>query len=423
VDPGEIIRLRRDFHRYAEPAFTEIRTSSIVTARLEGLGVEARRGREAMRTDAVARYPDPATREKMRARAVEAGADPELAARATAEGTAVIAEIAGNRPGPTWGIRCDMDALPLTESTDQDHKPAALGFACQDGFMHACGHDGHTAIGLALAARLSDHDFPGRVRILFQPAEEGGRGAAAMIAAGAADGIDRFVAVHLGLGLPSGLVSGGCEGLLATHKLRAMFRGEAAHASGAPEQGRNALVGAATAVLNVMALPRYAAADTRINVGTLHGGDNVNIVPSYAEMTLEARATDADICDALTARVEGVLRGAAAMHDLTVEIERTGGSATMTCDRQLVDAIVGIAAQRYGEERAVPQRRLGGSDDASLFARAVQGAGGLATYMLVGGGNRAPHHHRSFDIDEACIPVAVDVLEALLRGTPHGTTA
>ncbi|MEQ4207875.1 amidohydrolase [Actinopolymorpha sp. B17G11] len=423
MDPDEIIRLRRDFHRHAEPAFLEIRTSSIVVARLRGLGIEVRRGTEAMRTDGVARYPDAMTRERIRGRAVESGADPDLAACAAGEGTAVIAEIAGNRPGPTWGVRCDMDALPLAEATDEDHRPTALGFACQDGFMHACGHDGHTAIGLALAARLSDHDFPGRVRILFQPAEEGGRGAAAMIAAGAADGIDRFVAVHLGLGLPSGLVAGGCEGLLATHKLRAVYRGEAAHASGAPEQGRNALVGAASALLNVMALPRYAAADTRLNVGTLHGGDNVNIVPSYAEMTLEARSTDADICDALTARVEAVLRGAAAMHDLTVVIERTGGSTTMTCDRQLVDAIVAIAAEKYGDERAVALRPLGGSDDASLFAREVQGAGGLATYMLVGGGNRAPHHHPSFDIDEASIPVAVDVLEALLRGTANGRTA
>jgi aminobenzoyl-glutamate utilization protein A len=417
VGPEEIIGQRRDFHRYAEPAFLEIRTSSIVAARLRDLGIPTRRGSDAMRIGGVAHYPETATRKRLLARALEAGADPALARLAAEEGTAIVAEITGDRPGPTWGVRCDMDALPLTEASDEDHFPAAAGFSCPDGFMHACGHDGHTAIGIALASRLADHDFAGRVRILFQPAEEGGRGAAAMIAAGAADDIDRFVAVHLGLGLPAGVVAGGCEGLLATHKLRAVFRGEAAHASGAPEQGRNALVGAASALLNVMALPRYSSADTRLNVGTLHGGDNVNIVPSYAEMTLEARSVDADVCDALTARVEAVLRGAATMHDLTVDIERTGGSTTMTCDRPLVDAIVAIAAERYGEERAIPLRPLGGSDDASLFAQQVQRRGGLATYMLVGGGNRAPHHHPAFDIDEAAIPVAVDMLEALVRGT------
>ncbi len=414
---AELTRVRRDVHRYAEPAFLEIRTSSIVAARLRALEVPFRQGRDAMRVAGVAAYPDDATREAMRARAVGTGADPDLAACAAAEGTAIIAEIEGSRPGPTWGIRCDMDALPLTEAVDDRHPPAVGGFACADGFMHACGHDGHVAIGLALAEQLADRDFAGRVRIFFQPAEEGGRGAAAMIAAGAAEGVDRFVAVHLGMGQPTGTVFGGCEGLLATHKLRAVFTGEASHASGAPEQGRNALVGAASALLNVMALPRYSTADTRLNVGTLHGGDNVNIVPARAEMTLEARSVDADVCDELTGRVEAVLRGAAAMHALAVDIERTGGSTTMACDAELVDAIVALAAARYGKERAFPAHSLGGSDDASLFAREVQRQGGLATYMLVGGGNQAPHHNPYFDIDEASMPVAVEVLDALVRST------
>nr|WP_202806055.1 amidohydrolase [Actinopolymorpha alba] len=252
----ELVQLRRDLHRYAEPAFLEIRTSSIVAARLRDLAVPMRRGKDAMRVEEVAAYPDDATRARMLARAVATGADPTLADFAATEGTAIIAELDGNRPGPTWGIRCDMDALPLTEAADERHAPGALGFSCADGFMHACAHDTHTVIGLALAERLTDRDFPGRVRIFFQPAEEGGRGAASMIAAGAAEGVDRFVAVHLGLNQPAGTVFGGCEGLLATHKLRATFSGVASHAAGAPEAGRNALVGAATALLNVMAPPR-----------------------------------------------------------------------------------------------------------------------------------------------------------------------
>ena len=418
MELAELSRLRRDFHAHAEPAFLEIRTSSLVAGRLLPLGIPLRRGRDAMAVDGVTAYPDEETRDVRRARAVETGADPDLAALAADGGTAIVAEIEGGRPGPTWGIRCDMDALPLREATDERHVPAAKGFACADGFMHACGHDGHTAIGIALAERLSaDRRFPGRVRILFQPAEEGGRGAASMIAAGAAQGVDRFVAVHLGMGQPAGTVVGGAVGLLATHKLRASFRGVASHAAGAPEEGRNALVGASTALLNVMALPRYASADTRLNVGTLHGGDNVNIVPSHAEMTLEARSVDSDVCEDLTRRVEAVVRSAAAMHALEVDIERTGGSTTMECDAKLVDAIVAIATARYGTERAVPLHRMGGSDDASLFAREVQRQGGLATYMLVGGGNEAPHHNPYFDIDETSMPVAVDVLDELIRST------
>jgi aminobenzoyl-glutamate utilization protein A len=404
VNFEEMVGLRRDFHQHAEPAFLEIRTSSLITARLSELGIGVRRGGEAMRIDGVVAYPGEEIRQQTLARAIATGADPELATQAAADGTAVVAEIEGNRPGPNWAIRCDIDALPLTEATDGDHVPAARGFACATGSMHACGHDGNAVIGLALADRLADRDFPGRVRILFQPAEEGGRGAAAMIAAGAVADVDRFVAVHLGFGAPVGSVFGGCVGLLATNKLRATFTGEAAHAAAAPELGRNALVGAATAVLNVMALPRYSTADTRVNVGTLHAGDNVNIVPAHAEL-----------CEQLTERVLTVVRGAAAMHSLAADIERTGGSATMRCDQQLIDAIVDIATARYGAERVTPVRSGGGSDDASLFARDVQRRGGLATYMAVGGGNRAPHHNPYFDIDERAMPVAVDVIDRLIR--------
>ncbi len=411
----EMVRLRRDFHGHAEPAFVEIRTSSLIVARLHALGITTRRGKEAMRIDGVAAYPDEQSRRLMLGRAVENGADAQLAELAATDGTAVVAEIDGDRPGPSWAIRCDIDALPLTEATDQQHLPAAQGFACRDGYMHACGHDGHIVIGLALAERLADRDFPGRVRILFQPAEEGGRGAAAMIAAGVVADIDRFIAVHLGFGEPVGTVFAGCDGLLATHKLRAIFKGEAAHAASAPEKGRNALISAATALLNVMALPRYSIADTRINVGTLHAGDNVNIVPSRAEMTLEVRSTDDDVCNELADRVRAVLSGAAAMHSVTAEIERTGGSTTMHCDRQLIEAIVAFAAARYGAERVVADRKGSGSDDASLFAREVQQRGGLATYMMVGGGNQAPHHNPRFDIDERSIPVAVDILDHLIR--------
>jgi aminobenzoyl-glutamate utilization protein A len=409
MDFQEMVTLRRDIHRYAEPAFLEIRTSSLVAARLDALGVDCRRGGEAMSVENVVDYPPADTRRRMLARALETGGSAEHAELAVAEGTAVIAEIEGSRPGPSWAIRCDIDALPLTEATDSRHLPWRRGFACEDGFMHACGHDGHVVIGLALAARLADRDFGGRVRVLFEPAEEGGRGARAMLAAGAVADVDRFVAVHLGFGEPVGTIYGGCEGLMATNKLRAVFRGKAAHAAAAPELGRNALVGAATALLNVLALPRFAAADTRVNVGTLHGGDNVNIIPARAEMTLEARSTDSEVCRDLTERVESVLRAAAAMHALDVDIQRTGGSTTIRCDRELVEAVSAVASSNGA------LYQVNGSDDASLFAREVQGYGGAATYMIVGGANEAPHHTALFDIDEESMLVAVDALEGLIR--------
>ncbi|MGW5646609.1 amidohydrolase [Saccharopolyspora sp. NPDC003752] len=412
----ELVALRRDFHRYAEPAFLEIRTSSIVASRLRALGLEPLTGRAAMRADTVVDYPTAERRELFAERAVNTGADAAGVEHAAEFGTAVIAEVEGNRPGPVWGLRFDMDALPLAESDSPEHAPAAGGFRCDYGAMHACAHDSHTAIGLGLASRLvADNDFAGTVRFLFQPAEEGGRGAASMIAAGATEGIDRFVAVHLGLDEPAGKVSGGIQGLLATTKMRARFTGTAAHAAGAPEQGANALVTAASALLNVMALPRYSTADTRINVGTLHGGDNVNIVPSWAEMTLEARSTDSDVSSDLTERIKTTLRGSGAMHGVGVDVVETGGSATMDCDAELVEAIDRIAAELPDAGTTDGFKQMGGSDDASLFAREVQRAGGIATYMTVGGGNTAPHHNPLFDIDESAMPVALDVLERLIR--------
>ncbi|MGW1681273.1 amidohydrolase [Saccharopolyspora sp. NPDC002376] len=412
----ELVALRRDFHKHAEPAFLEIRTSSIVVSRLRELGLEPLTGQAAMRAETVVDYPTTEQRELFAERAIRTGADAENVGHAAEFGTAVIVDVRGNRPGPTWALRFDMDALPLAESDSTEHTPAAHGFHCDYGAMHACAHDGHTAIGLGLASRLvADNDFAGTVRFLFQPAEEGGRGAASMLAANAVEGVDRFVAVHLGLDDPAGKVSGGIQGLLATTKMRATFTGTAAHAAGAPEQGANALVTAASALLNVMALPRYSSADTRINVGTLQGGDNVNIVPSWAQMTLEARSTDSDVSASLTERIKTTLRGSGEMHGVAVDVVETGGSATMDCDTELVDTINAIAADLADATTTEGLKLMGGSDDASLFAREVQRNGGIATYMTVGGGNEAPHHNPLFDIDERAIPVALDVLEHLIR--------
>ncbi len=217
--------------------------------------------------------------------------------------TAVVAELAGDRPGPTVALRFDMDALPLVESADPRHFPTANGFrSAYEGVMHACGHDGHVAIGIALAGLLADRRFPGRVRLLFQPAEEGVRGARAMAAAGAVDGVDVFYATHLGMGLPVAAVAAATTGRFATGKFVARFTGRAAHASGSPESGRNALIAAATAALNVQALPRFAAADTRVNVGRLVAGTAANIVPAQAELAFEVRSTDSAVLAELARR-------------------------------------------------------------------------------------------------------------------------
>ncbi|KAA9150263.1 amidohydrolase [Amycolatopsis acidicola] len=410
----DLVSLRRDIHAHPEPAFCELRTAALVLSQLRMLPVRLRTGAEAIRLEGIPAYPDEPTLREFAELAVANGADHTDIQTLAAQGTAVIADMEGTRPGPVWALRFDMDALPVAEAEDGGHFPATSGFgSAYPGFMHACGHDGHVAIGLALAERLADRDFPGTVRFLFQPAEEGGRGARAMLAAGAVDGVDRFVAVHLGLDLPAAKVAAGITGIFATTKMRARFTGVAAHAAAAPQDGRNALLAAATAVLGIHSLPRFSTADTRVNVGTLHAGGGVNIVPALAELTCEARSRDGAVNADLTERVKRVLRGAAEAQGVEVEIEETGGSTSLNCDDALLDAVLAAAGSRGHE--AVRLHEMGGSDDASLFAEAVQRAGGLATYTVVGGSNPAPHHNPRFDVDEAALPVAVDVLEALIR--------
>lgn len=145
-----------------------------------------------------------------------------------------------------------MDALDLNEQHDDSHRPHRDHFAsCNAGMMHACGHDGHTAIGLGLAHVLKQYaaQLNGVIKLIFQPAEEGTRGARAMVAAGVVDDVDYFTAIHIGTGVPAGTVVCGGDNFMATTKFDVQFSGVAAHAGGKPEDGRNALLAAAQAAL------------------------------------------------------------------------------------------------------------------------------------------------------------------------------
>ena len=421
----DVVALRRDFHRHPETAFTEIRTVAKVAEVLTDLGLQPLLGEQVMRRQDVVDYPSEEQLDAAAEQASATGAEDSWVSRVRQDGTALVVDLPGSRPGPTWALRCDTDALPIAESdaagTDDSpgHFPAVHGFASAfPGAMHACGHDGHTAIGLALAERLRrDPDFPGTVRLLFQPAEEGGRGAASMLAAQAADGVDRFLALHLGLGYRCCHVVGGAVGAFATTKLRARFTGVASHAAASPQEGRNALAAAAAATLAVLGQPRWSTSDTRVNVGTLHAGDNVNIVPAWAELTAETRALDAGVQAELTERVVRALHGAADTYGCRAEVVHTGGSTTLASDEELAQVVcrcataLGGTAQTFGD--------MPGSDDASLFMAEVQRRGGTAAYVIVGADNSAPHHNPAFDVDERALGFSVDLLESLLRDAPR----
>jgi aminobenzoyl-glutamate utilization protein A len=364
----------------------------------------------------VVNFPSAGSLDEWAARAVDSGVPEERARYFRDNGTALVVDLVGTRPGPRWGLRVDIDALPMRESTDAAHFPMANGFASTNGAMHACGHDAHATIGVGLLHRLTNRDFAGSLRVLFQPAEEGVRGAQTMIDAGAADDIDHMLAVHMAGDMAIGGVVGSFTGGLATRKLKIDFAGKASHAAGTPEAGRNALLAASTSALGIMGIPRFSSADTRLNVGTLVAGDAVNIVPSSAEMTCEARASDDEVVDELVDRIRAITEGAALAQGVRVSIAVMGQSATVAPDDEMIDRIVEVSTTHPDVTEVVRTRAFAGSDDANLLIRHVQRRGGKGAYLMVGAGSPGPHHSETFDVAEEAIPIAIDILESLVRG-------
>jgi aminobenzoyl-glutamate utilization protein A len=412
-----LVRWRRDLHRHAETAWTEFRTSALVARRLGELGFQIALGRDIHREDARMGVPPGETIDAAYRRALDEGAPSELV-RAMAGGfTGVVARLRGARPGPTIGFRFDIDALDVTESAEAAHAPAREGFASiHPGAMHACGHDGHTAIGLGLAEVIAARhaEWPGDVVLIFQPGEEGVRGARSMVERGVADDCRAMVCCHLGAqSRRTGHVIGGVSGFLATTKLDAVFTGRESHAGLEPEAGRNALLGAATAVLNLHALPRHGGGASRVNVGVLQAGSGRNVTPGRALLKLETRGATAEVNAWLESRAREVLQAAAAMHGLDLGVEVAGATPSAVSDPALVARVREVAAL-VPEVRAFDDAEFASaSDDACAFMRRVQQRGGLASYVIFGAVLAAGHHTPTFDFDEAALPLGVKVLGLL----------
>jgi len=406
----DILELRRDLHQHPELGFTEFRTACKVVQTLQALEYEVIYGQDAIDGPSRRGLPAQEVLDSAYERALQHGADPKILQKMKGGYTAVVGILRGEQPGPTLAFRFDIDALPIVESTDTDHPPQAGGFRSQfQGNMHACAHDGHTTIGLGVAEALAGQELRGTIKFIFQPAEEGVRGAYAMVEKGVLDDVDYFFCAHLGCDVPTGQVHGGTEGYLATTKLSVHFGGVASHAGADPEKGKNALLGAATALLNIHAIPRYSTGDTRINVGVLEGGTAANIIPEHARMVVETRSESEETNSQLVERVRQIVEHSAGMHGLTYSIEIAGGAIPITCDPDMVQ-LAREAAQGIPGVHTVPEQMAHstGSEDASYMLRRVQQNGGQATYMIIGASNPVPHHHPRFDIEEESLPIGIE---------------
>jgi aminobenzoyl-glutamate utilization protein A len=359
--------------------------------------------------------PTEAAIEAARRDALAAGAPAEWVARMPGGQTGVVAELRRGE-GPVLAFRFDMDALPVRETGIDAHRPNAEHFqSTRPGLMHACGHDGHTAIGLALAERLANpaSGWQGTLRLIFQPAEEGGRGAKPMVAAGVVDDVDYFFAGHLGCKLPTGQLAAQATGFLFSRKIDVTFRGKAAHAAMGPQDGRNALLAAAAAALGLHAISRHAEDVTHVNVGRLVAGSGRNIIADTADMLIEVRGGSDATLDYMTERAMQVLQGAAAMQGVTVETALWGDTfaavASEAAARIVAEAGEGVA----GIERVVPDWSIGGGDDATFMMRRVQERGGQAVYFILGSDIPAVHHASDFDIDERSLDQGVQLFERI----------
>ncbi len=330
--------------------------------------------------------------------------------------------------GPVIALRFDIDALELVESSDSAHRPAREGFTSIDrGTAHACGHDGHTAIGLGVARVLATLPtaVPCTLRLIFQPAEEGVRGARSIVAAGHLEDVDYVIGCHLLTGWAIGELASGLGGYAATRKFDVVFLGEAAHAGGLPEGGRNALLAAATAALHLHALPRHHAGFTRVHVGRMEAGTGRNVIPERALLVAEVRGATHALCQSMYDRAMQVVRAAAAMYGCVVEIRSMGQSDTAQSDPTLAGRVEAAAAA-VGPFSFCHIDGMGGSEDFTEMMRVVQARGGLATNIGIGadlGGTRRDDADRShvlaphtsiFDFDERALGMAVHILSRLV---------
>jgi aminobenzoyl-glutamate utilization protein A len=411
---SNLIQWRRDLHKFPETGFLEMRTASIVAATLEKLGFSLQLGKKVMDENYCMGKPsDAETMEHF-----EWAKENDISSKyleCFKEGyTGIVATWDTGRKGPTIAFRFDMDALDIHENEDENHFPQKEGFRSRIlNKMHACGHDAHIAIGLGLAMMITQNQqkMNGTIKLIFQPAEEGVRGAKSMVKANVVKDVDYFIAIHIGTGVPHRHFVASNNGFFATSKLDITFHGEASHAGAKPEKGRNALLAAATAALNIYAISRHSGGMTRVNVGEMHAGSGRNIIPDRALLKVETRGETSKINEYVKQQVEAIVEGAAKMYQNEYEIKLVGEAISCTGSTELAEILHTCAKEHHFIEMSYLQSKdSAGSEDATYFMKEVQRNGGQATYCIIGTELAAGHHNDKFDINEESLLPAVEIL-------------
>ena len=408
-----LVKIRRDFHKYAESGWKEIRTSSLIAKRLTDLGFdEVLTGPEVCKAKARMGLPSKEVLAKEYARALAQGAVQPFAERAKNGFTGVIGILHCGQ-GPVIALRFDIDALGVFEDKSKEHLPTREGFSSVNaGMMHACGHDGHATTGLGVAELLIKHRnlLHGTVKLIFQPGEEGVRGARAIVEQGHLDDVNYVIGNHVTENTGrKGQISYNIIPSLATSKLDVHFVGLASHAGAEPEKGHSAMLAAATAVLNLNAIPRHGRAATRINIGRLVAGSGRNVTCDRADMELEVRGSTTEANKYMEDYARRIIKNSAAMHQCTAKITLAGAAESVINSPELMELCTQVCEKKLGIEVGEPITSGAGSEDFSYMINRVKAHGGQGLFFRTLTPFAALNHCTNFDFGEAALPTAVAV--------------
>jgi amidohydrolase len=380
--------MRRDFHKHPELGFNEIRTGGIVAKELEALGIEVTKG---------------------------------------VGKTGVVGYLEGTKPGPTILLRFDMDALPIAEDTGAEYSSENAGV------MHACGHDGHTAIGLTVAKILNErkHELAGNIKFCFQPSEEGTNGeeiggALMMMRDGVLEGpnVDKTLSLHLWNDKPLGWVHVAKGPVMAGADLFSVkLTGKGGHGA-APETTIDPIVCAAqivTAIQSIVARNIEPLKPAVISVTTIHSGTAFNIIPQTAELGGTIRTFDLDVRKLVHARLEQIIRSTAAAMGCEVEMLIKQVTAPVINNEGVAASVFESAQTLFPDTEITSNQYLTmGAEDMGYMQEKVEGC-----YFFVGSANAEKnlnynHHHPKFDFDERALVSGVALMASaaadLLKG-------
>jgi amidohydrolase len=371
-----MVALRRDFHRHPELSFQEKRTAEIIAERLHKAGLEVRTG---------------------------------------IAGTGVVGVLRGERPGKTVAWRADIDALPLTEIFDA---PFASG---TPGVMHACGHDGHTAIAITLAELMAARraEVPGTAVFIFQPAEELLGGAKPMIEAGVLDHprVDEIYGLHLTTQDRAGSVNVRRGPTMASGDgFSVEVTGKGGHGA-YPHLSVDPMTAAAHILIGMQTLvtKEVAAKETVVlSVGQIQAGTKNNIIPDKAVMRGTLRTFDFDVREQMLGRLQSFVADMARAYRAEARLDLTMGCPPVINPDRETELVRGCAVDELGEAAVTEGPPVMASDDMSLFLRERPGC-----YFRVGiapaHGRTVPHHAPEFEMNELGLPVGLRVALGVMR--------